>query len=190
MKAVGGLPYALARACVQLYPQEFRERFADELLQTCRDGMRQHAGPRFWLGVFSDLLPSILRERVEQARLNMKATGIFKGFGFLLIVLWVAILAASLGIALLKWDIPDPIVLMLGESFSSLEMALFNGLIVFGPFVAMLAFLGPSLRVRFNGSQRSMEIRVLPMGRFSALMAAFTGLLSLAIFAIFIASRV
>ncbi len=189
MKAAEGLPYALARMCVQLYPREFRDRFADELLQTCRDGMRQHASLHFWLDTFSDLIPSVLREQAEQARLNMKATNIFKGFGFLLIVLWVAILAASLGIAYLGWGIPDPMLLMLGESFSSLEMALFDGLIVFGPFLALLAFLGPSLRVRFDRSQRSMEIRVLPIGRFSALMAVFSGLISLAIFAIFIVSR-
>lgn len=190
MKAEEGLPYALVRACVRLYPREFRERFADELLLTCRDGMRQHAGLRFWLDIFSDLIPSVLREQTNQARLNMKASGIFKGFGFLLIVLWVAILAASLGIGYLKWDIPDPMRLILGDSFSSLEMALFNGLIVFGPFLALLTFLVPSLRVRFDASQRSMEIQAMPMGRFSALMAAFSGLLSLAIFAIFIASRV
>ncbi len=192
MKTENSLLFRLLRGGVRFYPPEFQARFADEILQTCADYVRDQpvGDARFWLGTFTDLWMSILHEQIGEMRSRMKLSNVCKGLGFLLIFLWFAGFLAYTSMGLLGWMLSDPMRLALDHAFSPpTAMSLAVGWMTMGPFVAFLAFLIPQLRVHAGGTKNSLEIQVLPMARHSAQMLLLSGLLSLTILGVLIATK-
>jgi len=192
VKAEESSLFYLLKGVVRLYPADFRGRFTDEILQTCRDQLHDQTVGKagFWLATFPDLFTSILHEWIGEVRSGMRLSNVFKGIGSLLIGLWFAAFLLITGVGLLAWMFSDPMRLALDHAFSNtLVQSLGTGLMTMGPFIAFLAFLIPQLRVHTDGAERSLEIKMLPMARHSAQMLLLSGLLSLVLFVIYIVAR-
>lgn len=191
MKADSTRPLGWVRQCLRLYPRDFRERFGEEVLQACRDRLRDRPTEkaRLWVDIFSDLATSILQERIEEARSAMKLSNVFKGIGSLLIVLWFVVFLFFTACAFWGWMLPESARLLIDRAFASPAMIGWKLLVTVGPLIAFLTFLTPALRVQVDRSQRSLNLQVLPMSRFSVKMALLSGALSLVILLGYLVTR-
>lgn len=190
MMTENSLLFRLLRRGLRLYPPEFHARFADEILQTCADCLHDQPVEKagFWLGTFTDLLMSILHEQIGEVRNRMKLSNVCKAIGFLLIFLWFAGFLMYTGMALLGWMVSEPTRMAIDHAFfDTAAVSLVNELMAVGPFLALLAFLVPQLRVHADRANRSLEIQVLPLTRPAVKMILLSGLLSLTLGLFFIA---
>jgi hypothetical protein len=183
---------------LSLYPNAFRDRFGSELIQTYIDvfNQAQESEETFslfslWFWLLPDLCSSILNERFQEWRNEMKSKwSLAKGFGVFFLVLWFSFWALSLGRNLFHLPIADPTYWILGEQFSNLKLILFNICILFIPFVIMLAYLIPSIKITtVSGSDNMMQVRVMRMSKLSVLVISICGIVSILFWGAILFSR-
>jgi MFS family permease len=104
--STGASPERVYRALLRLYPEPFRERFGDELVQLCGDLLRDARAGRggrdgvgvTWLRIILDVVQTAPAEHLEQRRvarsLTRPASAVMKGLGLLGILGGLLFLAA------------------------------------------------------------------------------------------------
>jgi hypothetical protein len=189
----------LYRKIVALYPPEFRRRFEEELIQFYQDQLQARCADRSLASIFSiwsvmlpDLLGSIFVEYFEKWRKTMKTPWLAaKAAAGLFLAGWMVFVILSFGQSVFNWPIRHPTYWLLGDSFSNLAYSLFAFALVIGPLLVMLVYLLPNMRVQSGmGEDLMFQIRVLRMGRVELAVIAVSGMISLLILAIFVATRV
>ncbi len=89
----------LYRLALALYPRAFRDRYGDEMWQTCRDQAEEAraggilAGGRFWLAIYTDTLAGALLERTKGMR--SVSWGVWIAVGETLLAVAVSVVASA-----------------------------------------------------------------------------------------------
>jgi len=175
-----GLVLPLYRRLVAWYPASFRQRFEQEMLLAFQDWLNAEPAPRSYLqqlqltcSLLGDLLPSILREHVTEWRITMKISSIFQKIAIAALAAWAVIWAWFIGKWFLLLPLADPNMWLLGEDYSSTANSIFGAAMFMVPFLALLAFVIPALKVQLkveNGDS-ILSLRLLKMGKAQALVA-------------------
>lgn len=185
----------LFRWLLTWYPKPFRQRFEHEILLTFQDWLNNEPGMysrgrsfRISSAVIADLLLSILKEHCSEWRNTMKVASIFQKIAIAMLAVWLTIWAWSLGKWVLLLPLADPASWLLGKDYSSTANSIFGGAMFLIPFMALLIFVIPALKVQIkteNGDS-IMLFRLQKMGKAQALVAwaclAATGVLWGAVF--------
>jgi hypothetical protein len=166
------------RSLLWIYPRGYRDEYGADLVQAYRDLSREVRGLRpllgLWIHVTRDLFISAWTERLD-ARRNMMEMWkrVVMGIGAVtlaisLLFVGLNILEYELGIAI-SWN-PFNSVL---DSASGPARYLLEGLIVFGPLLAIGAFLLPHLQFRWKPSEEEIAaIGIRRLGGLSLLLTA------------------
>lgn len=169
----------LYRKLVACYPTPFRQRFEQEMLLAFQDWQNGDPAQRsipqqlqFTINLLGDLLPSIFREHFTEWRNTVKISSIFQNIAIAALAAWAVIWAWFIG----KWtgllDIADPQKWLLGEGYS-IANDIFGAAMFLVPFLALLAFVIPALKVqtRTEDGDSILTLRLLKMGKAQALVA-------------------
>lgn len=192
------ISFRLYRKLLILYPTTFRERFGSELVQTYKDMFSQNQTNETFISVFGlsvwlliDLFASILKERYQEWRVDMKNRKLIaRGLGILFLILWFAFWALSLGRSLFNLPIKDPTYWLLGEQFSNFALNALSFGILFGPFLVLLIFLIPSLRIsRVSTGDEVFQIRVLQMMKTDLFVIAGCGVITVLLWVVIFFAR-
>lgn len=192
------ISFRLYRKLLILYPTTFRERFGSELVQTYKDMVSQNQTNETFISVFGlsvwlliDLFASILKERYQEWRVDMKNRKLIaRGLGILFLILWFAFWALSLGRSLFNLPIKDPTYWLLGEQFSNFALNALSFGILFGPFLVLLIFLIPSLRIsRVSTGDEVFQIRVLQMMKTDLFVIAGCGVITVLLWVVIFFAR-
>ncbi len=117
-------------ALLKLYPEEYRHRFADSMLQTFDDLCHEHKDFSFTMGIFIDTFISILKENLMSNQLTTKLAVL----GLILMVPFALVFGVAIIWQVLNWigaaGTPDPVAL-----FPNMQLA--NWLIFLAPALAL-----------------------------------------------------
>ena len=103
----------------------------------------------------------------------MKIASIFQKISLALLVAWVVIWAWFIGKWFLLLPLADPNKWLLGEDYSSTANSIFGAAMFVIPFLALLAFVIPVLKVqlRMENGESILSLRLLKMGKAQALVS-------------------
>lgn len=123
--------------------------------------------------VITDLLLSILRERCFEWRNTMNVSSIFQKIAIAMLAVWLTIWAWSLGKWVLLLPLADPASWLLGKDYSSTANSIFGGAMFLIPFLALLTFVIPALRINLSTEDGDsiMLLRLQKMGKAQALVS-------------------
>lgn len=183
---------------LRLYPITFRERFGTELIQTyiglinqTQDNNRNFSLFGLWSWLLPDLFASILKERFQEWRNEMKSSwSIAKVFGIFSLMLWFSFWGLSLGRNVFHLPIKDPTYWVLGDQFSGLAFNAFNFCILFVPFLVLMIFLAQSIKIiRISGPDNILQIQLMRISRLSLLVMSICGIVTALYWSAIILSR-
>jgi hypothetical protein len=142
-------------AFLELYPQEYRHRFADSMLQTFDDLCREHKDFAFAIGIFIDTFISIFKENLMSNQLTTKLAVL----GLILMIPFASVFGVAMIWQLLNWigvaGSPDPVALI-----PNVQLAFW------------LVFLAPALAGLLNaGALTYGAVRVGPRAAMTAQFA-------------------
>jgi hypothetical protein len=141
-------------ALLQLYPQAYRRRYADSMLQTFDDLSHEHKGFGFTLGVFVDTFLSVFKENLMSNQFITRLAVL----GLILMIPFALVFAIAMTWQILNWigvaGSPDPTALIPNVQLDYL-----------------LAFLAPALAVALNAG--ALTYGALRVGPRAALTVQF-----------------
>jgi len=171
---------AVFEILVRWYPAAFRVQFKQEMLATFQDWLNAEPAPlskvqhlRIAGSLVADMLPAIIHEHVFLWRNSMKVSSIFQIVAITLLAAWAVIWAWFIGSWFMLLPFADPARWLLGEDYTSTANSIFGAALFIIPFLALLTFVIPALKVQTtseNGDSILM-VRLLKMGKFQALVA-------------------
>ncbi|MFA5836255.1 MAG: hypothetical protein WC837_04785 [Bellilinea sp.] len=170
----------LFRWLLTWYPKSFRQRFEQEILLAFQDWLNNESetdsrGRSFtiYCAVITDLLLSILKEHCSEWRNTMKVSSIFQKIAIAMLAVWLTIWAWSLGKWVLLLPLADPASWLLGKDYSSTASSIFGGAMFLIPFLALLTFVIPALKINISteGGDSMMLLRLQKMGKTQAVVA-------------------
>lgn len=170
----------LYRSLLRYYPPAFRQRYEQEMLTTFQDWLDSEAIPRsHWqqilpaVSLVADMLSSIVSEHVLVWRSTMNIASIFQKISLALLAAWAVIWAWFIGKWFLLLPLADPNKWLLGEDYSSTANSILGAAMFLVPFLALLAFVIPALKVqtRTEDGDSILTLRLLKMGKAQALVA-------------------
>jgi hypothetical protein len=182
---------------LRLYPSGFRGRFEDELIQVFQDMLRSTPSRAadelgLWLGVFPDLLGSIVEEHILVWRTEMKDKSIiWKIPALILFTAWMIFIGWTALNMITGRHAGDPTSMLLGNPTTNFEFQTLNFFLLFSPLIVLLSYLIPLLHINYrpeNGIIAQIQIR--QAGRFSLFIMFASILFCLAIIGLFIVSRI
>ena len=160
------------------YPAAFRQRFEAEMLTSFQDCLNEEPTPlsnmqqvRLTFRLIADLLPAIIHEHVSEWRKPMNVSSIFQKIAVAALAAWAVIWAWFIG----RWFLLLPMTpqWLLGKNYSSTINSIIGGAMFLIPFLALMAFVIPALKVHTtteNGDSVLM-LRLQKMGKAQALVA-------------------
>jgi len=166
------------RTLVTWYPTPFRQRFEQEMLLAFQDWLNAEPTPRskaqqlkLASSLIADMLPSIIHEHLSEWRSTMKVSSIIQKVAVAALAAWAVIWAWFIG----RWFLLLPMTpqWLLGKSYSSTINSIIGGAMFLIPFLALMAFVIPALKVHTtteNGDSVLM-LRLQKMGKAQALVA-------------------
>ncbi|MFZ3079337.1 MAG: hypothetical protein WA109_06595 [Bellilinea sp.] len=170
----------LFRWLLTWYPKSFRQRFEQEILLAFQDWLNDEPemhsrgrSLRISSAVIADLLLSILKEHCSEWRNTMKVSSIFQKIAIAMLAVWLTIWAWSLGKWVLLLPLADPASWLLGKDYSSTASSIFGGAMFLIPFLALLTFVIPALKINISteGGDSMMLLRLQKMGKTQAVVA-------------------
>jgi len=170
---------AVFEILVRWYPAAFRVQFKQEMLATFQDWLNAEPAPlskvqhlRIAGSLVADMLPAIIHEHVFLWRNSMKVSSIFQIVAITLLAAWAVIWAWFIGSWFMLLPFADPARWLLGEDYTSTANSIFGAALFIIPFLALLTFVIPALKVQTtseNGDSILM-VRLQKMGKFQALV--------------------
>jgi hypothetical protein len=167
------------RSILWIYPEGYRDEYGLDLVQAFRDLSREVSDMRslivLWVHLVGDLLASAWTEQLDVRRNAMELwKRVLAGVGTLLLaipLLFVGlnVLEYEMGIAV-PWNPFNSLL----DSASGLVRIFFEGMIIFGPLLAIGAFLLPNVQFRWKPSED--EIAAIGIRRVSGLSLVLTAL--------------
>ena len=103
----------------------------------------------------------------------MKVSSIFQKIAIAALAAWLTFWAWTFGKWVLHLPLVDPTRWLLGKDYSSMASSIFGGAIFLIPFLALLTFVIPALKVqiRTEGGDSTLLFRLHKMGKAQALVA-------------------
>ncbi|HWR65183.1 MAG TPA: hypothetical protein VN364_03615 [Bellilinea sp.] len=103
----------------------------------------------------------------------MKVASIFQKISLALLAAWAVVWAWFIGKWFLLLPLADPNKWLLGEDYSSTANSIFGAAMFFVPFLALLAFVIPALKIqtRTENGDSILSLRLLKMGKAQAIVA-------------------
>jgi len=136
---------------IEYYPQPFKDRFAGEILTAIQDSLAaspHESQPRVSaFNLAADLIPSIIYEYFAEWRCSMKIASVIQKVAIAALAAWAVIWAWFITSWTGLLDMADPQKWLLGNGYSVANDILGAGLYLV-PFLTLLAFLVPSLKVQ------------------------------------------
>ncbi|HEY4692611.1 MAG TPA: hypothetical protein VIH16_04185, partial [Bellilinea sp.] len=143
------------RTLVTWYPTPFRQRFEQEMLLAFQDWLNAEPTPRskaqqlkLASSLIADMLPSIIQEHLSEWRSTMKVSSIIQKVALAALAAWAVIWAWFIGKWFLLLPLADPNKWLLGEDYSSTANSIFGAALFIIPFLALLAFVIPVLKIQ------------------------------------------
>ncbi|TDA68150.1 MAG: hypothetical protein D9V45_00580 [Chloroflexi bacterium] len=170
----------LLRWMLTWYPKPFRKRFEQEMLLTFQDWLNNETGMgsrgrsfRISSTIIADLLLSILKEHCSEWRNTMKVSSIFQKIAIAALTAWLIFWAWTFGKWVLHLPLVDPTRWLLGKDYSSMASSIFGGAMFLIPFLALLTFVIPALKINISseGGDSTLLFRLHKMGKGQAVVA-------------------
>lgn len=182
---------------VRLYPADFHERYGEEQLIVIRDMLREESGGisiagriKVFRTILVDLILSIVHEYITKWRNEMKTSKLLRAAGIMALLAWILYFGLSLTRPLLGFPEKDPQTLLLGDNYSALAGTSLELAVYLIPFLTLLAFLIPALKVQVGASAgETMVIRLQKMGKVETAFALVSLIITLAWWGLILLSR-
>lgn len=180
ISTAGSVVLPIYKRLLSIYPKAFRQRFKVEMLATFQDWLNAEPASlskvqqlKIAGSLAADMLPAIIREHVFLWRSTVKVSSIFQIVAITLMAAWAVIWAWFIGSWFMLLPFADPANWLLGEDYTSTANSIFGAALFIIPFLALLAFVIPALKVQTtseNGDSIFM-VRLQKMGKAQALVA-------------------